>query len=366
VLAIGLHLVVTVGAVAESFERSILGWLGQASALDLVVTASGTLTERTAAPLDADLADALAAIPGVAEVRPIRETHVRFRDAEIGLRAWALGEPPTPRDLERFTFLEGRAVEAIPALVAGDVALVSQNLAHHFGLHAGDVIDLPAPAGTVRVRIAGVVLDYLAQSGTVIVARPAYVRHWQDPLADGFGIGLAAGASAEETRAQIAERLGERFDLVVLTLGDYLAEARTLIRRGFLPLRAIEVVTLVIGLLSLVNALLVSVAERFRELGLLRASGASMRQLVVMILVEAEATTAIAVLLGVASGIYGSQAWIRVHIPVATGWIVPYVFPFAMMATALGAAFALAAGAGAWPARLAARTPVVEALRAES
>jgi ABC-type antimicrobial peptide transport system permease subunit len=124
-------------------------------------------------------------------------------------------------------------------------------------------------------------------------------------------------------------------------------------------------VTLVIGLLTLLNALLISVAERFRELGVLRACGASTGQLVRMILAEALATGSIAAALGIVIGLYGSQSWIRVHIPIATGWIVGYVFPLAPTAIAVVGALAVAAVAALYPGRLAARLPVVEALRAD-
>jgi putative ABC transport system permease protein len=362
ILTIALHLVITVGAIAGSFERSVLGWLARGSALDLVVTSSGNYGERTLTLLDEGFAESLRTVPGVAEVRPLRENRVRFRGTEIGVRAWAIGAHPGERERRRFDFLEGSAREALLAVAAGTAALVSQNLAARFGLHAGDAIELPTPSGTARFAIAGVVMDYLSQTGTVLVERETYRRLWKDPLVDGFGIGLAAGASADETRDRIAERFGARFDLVVLTLADYLGNTSALIHRAFFPLRAIEGVTLAIGLLTLLNALLVSVAERFRELGILRANGASTGQLVRMILGEAVATGSIAALLGIAIGLYGSESWIRVHIPVATGWIVPYVFPLWPTALAVAGALTLGALAAVYPARLAARLPIVEAL----
>jgi putative ABC transport system permease protein len=281
------------------------------------------------------------------------------------VRAWAIGTQPGERERRRFDFLEGSARAAVAAVAAGQGALVSQNFAARFGLHAGETIELPTPSGMVRFTIAGVVMDYLSQTGTVIVERETYRRLWKDRLVDGFGIELAAGASASETRARITERFAPRFDLVVLELADYLANTAAVIHRAFFPLRAIEVVTLVIGLLTLLNALLVSVAERFRELGILRANGASTGQLLRMILGEAVATGSVAALLGIAIGLYGSESWIRVHIPVAAGWIVPYVFPLAPTALAVGGALALAALAAVYPARLAARRPIVEALRAD-
>ena len=365
VLTLGLSMVIVIGAIAASFEQSVLGWLARGSALDLVVASSGAYIQRSAALLDEGLGDELRTVAGVGEVRPLRDGHVRFRGVEVGLRAWALPDPPTERDIRRYDFRQGDRWRAVAEIAAGPAVLVSQSLATRFHLGCGDEIELPTPHGSARFAIAGVVLDFLSPAGTVILSREQYRRLWQDPLVDAFGIGLAPGASPQATRERIAERLGPRFDLVVLTMGDFLGEARTLIHRAFVPLRGIEVVVLLIGLLSLLNALLVWVGERLREFGLLRASGASRGQLVRMILLEAMATSTIAALLGIAVGVYGSHSWIRVHIPVATGWIVEYAFPLGVVAVAVVLALALAALAGAYPGRLAARMEIVDALRAE-
>jgi putative ABC transport system permease protein len=243
--------------------------------------------------------------------------------------------------------------------------LVSQNMAARFDLKPGEIVELPTPSGSTWLPIAGVVIDYLSQTGTVILSRDQYQRLWQDSLVDAFGIGVVPGVSVQATRERIGERLGSRFDLVVLTIGDFLEENRTTIRRAFLPLRGIEVVVLLIGLLCLLNTLLVCVAERFREFGLLRASGASRGQLVRMILLEALAIGIVASLLGIAVGFYGSHSWIRVHIPVATGWIVQYAFPLASVVAAVAVALMLALVAGAYPGRVVARMPIIDALKVE-
>jgi putative ABC transport system permease protein len=301
----------------------------------------------------------------VAEVRPIRESRVQFRGVEIVVRASAFDPPPAERDLRRFTVVEGDPRRAIAEVAAGSAVLVSQNMGARFGLRPGDTVELPTPYGSARLPIAGVVIDYLSQTGTVILSREEYRRLWQDPLVDAFGIGVVPGVSDQATRERIGERLGSRFDVVVLTIGDYLEETRALIRRAFLPFRGIEVVVLLIGLLSLLNTLLVCAAERFREFGLLRASGASTGQLVRMILLEALAISIVASLLGVAVGFYGSHSWIRVHIPVATGWIVQYAFPLASVAGAVAVALVLSVVAGAYPGRVVARMPIIDALKVE-
>lgn len=363
-LVIGLHLLVTVGAVVRSFDRSVLDWLEALRGVDVAVTSAGSITTFDAAPIDASLGAELAALPDVAAVRPYREVSIRLHDVDgVRVRAWAMnGES---EDLARYTFVAGDAAAAVAAVRAGDGALVSQGFSARFGARLGDAIALDAARGRLSVRVAGIVVDYGSPIGTIVVSRRRYLEWWDDPLVDGFAVRVRAGADPTGVREAILGHFADRFDLLVTTPGEALDEIRTLIRQAFHPLRAIEVVTLALTLVSLLNAFLIAVAERVPWIGMLRACGAERAQVAAMVALESLVVCVIGAGIAAVTGAAGSWAWVAVHVPAATGWIVRWAYPTGPTGLAVASALGLGALAAIVPARRATRVTIVRAIRWE-
>jgi ABC-type lipoprotein release transport system permease subunit len=91
---------------------------------------------------------------------------------------------PTSRSSAKhsqMTFLQGDAATSVPAVLQGD-AMVSENLARRLDLKVGDAIKLAAPTGERSYRLAGVILDYTSDQGTVILDRATMIRDWNDAV----------------------------------------------------------------------------------------------------------------------------------------------------------------------------------------
>ena len=127
-------------------------------------------------------------------------------------------------------------------------------------------------------------------------------------------------------------------------------------------LGAVGLVTLALGAMGVVNIMLVSVAERTREIGLRKALGATRASILFQFFLEGLMLTAISGAIGVAAA-YGATRLFGLA-PDIPGFELPHIYP----ATALLAATSLAAAgiiAGLYPARRAAMLTPVEALRQE-
>ena len=128
-------------------------------------------------------------------------------------------------------------------------------------------------------------------------------------------------------------------------------------------LGAVGLVTLALGAMGVVNIMLISVAERTREIGLLKALGATRRSILLQFFLEGLMLTSISGAIGV-GGAYGITRLLGLAPPI-DGFELPHIYP----ATAALAAVSLAmAGiiAGLYPARRAALLAPVEALRQET
>ena len=85
---------------------------------------------------------------------------------------------------------------------AGEAVIASENFASAYGVHAGDVVELQAPGGPMRLPISGIVRDYSDQQGAILLDLSVYRRLWQDDSVDFFRVYVAPGTDpARRARA---------------------------------------------------------------------------------------------------------------------------------------------------------------------
>ncbi|HEV8240708.1 MAG TPA: FtsX-like permease family protein, partial [Thermoanaerobaculia bacterium] len=122
---------------------------------------------------------------------------------------------------------------------------------------------------------------------------------------------------------------------------------------------AIGGISLVVGAIGILTMMWIAVGERTREIGLMRAIGATRQQVRLLFLAEAAALAALGGLVGLAGGL-GVGAILRLAIPG-----LPVSTPLAFVVAALAVAAATGLAAGALPAQRAAALDPIESLQAE-
>src|SRR5262249_28869565 len=164
--------------------------------------------------------------------------------------------------------------------------LISDNFAALHGTKAGDDIELEG----VSFHVIGTVLDYNWNRGTVIMDRDLYKRCFHDSLVDAFDIYLLPGKNPDAVRDGVDrwDRLwGVDHALVILKRDELRQRIADMIRRLFGIAYSQEIVVGLVAAMGVVMALLISVLQRRRELGLLRAVGATRGQILRTVLAEA-------------------------------------------------------------------------------
>ncbi|HEX8436693.1 ABC transporter permease [Archangium sp.] len=359
-LAIGVAMSVCLAGFVGSFQAASHRWLDQSVPADLFITSAARIAGSRNQPMAPELAEELAALPGVAQVDRVR---VLPHDV-LGLRAYVISL--IPEIYERYgrpELLEGRLPTREERL-AGRVT-VSENLSRRRNLHVEDSFEMSTPTGARTYTVAAVAVDYTSDQGVVFLSREVYQAHFQDDRVDTFELYLSDRTRLDELRRTITERWGERHQLYVLSNADLRQEATELIDDAFAVSYAMEVVAVLLALLGVVNTLLAAVLDRTREIGLLRAVGASRSHIVRLFVGEAA-------FIGLSGGLMGALAglWMGVLVTEvvggqATGWSFAYIFP-TRLALTMGVASTLCAIlAGLYPARRAATLNVVEALAYE-
>ncbi|MFB6623951.1 MULTISPECIES: FtsX-like permease family protein [unclassified Streptomyces] len=336
----------------------------------VTVTASGD-AQGTRGPVDADLAERLARVPGVAAAAPRIEGAGQLLAAD-GTPVGGKGPPTLAGNwiddpaLNPYKLAEGRAPSA-----PGE-AVVNRGAAKAAGLALGDTTVLRTP-DPVRVTVVGLATfggaDGMGQVTWAGLTRADAERYLTARPGEATSIAVRAGpgVSQEELVAALAPALPD--DVEAIT-GQRAAEENTEMVSGrFLSLfttflLVFSGVAVLVSVFSIHNTFAVLVAQRTRENALLRAIGAARRQVVAGTLAEALTVGLLASLAGLVAGI-GVAAGLQALFP-AIGFPFPegdLVVTGTSLALPLAVGLAVCAGSALLPAVRAGRTAPLAALR---
>jgi putative ABC transport system permease protein len=247
----------------------------------------------------------------------------------------------------------------------GRGVMVSDNLAQLQGLHLGEVLEIAAPHGVIRLPIVGIVVDYSDQQGTILMDRAVFQQYWHDDTVNVFRLYLAPAADVPDVKRRILERYAGERQVFVLTNGELKAYILKITDQWF-GLTSVQIaVAVLVAILGIVNTLTVSITDRRRELGVLRAVGALSGQIRRTIWMEAVSIGVLGLTLGYALGAVNLYYILQiVHRDIA-GMRLNYEFPLPVTLALVPTIMASAFIAAIWPAESAVHGSLVEALEYE-
>jgi putative ABC transport system permease protein len=364
-LAAGVALMVQTAGLIRSNERPIMTWVKESIAADLFASRGGPVsTNGQNLPMDDGMAGRLqAAFPGKIDTAlPARFQQVRYRDTLVLLVAVdALGFHRA--DSRRSAPVPG--LELYPRLAEQpDSVLVSDNFAARYGVKVGDWIELPGNPEPVRLRVIGSVVDYSWNHGTIIMDRAHYQARFHDDAVDVIDLYLKPGTDVEEVR-QAVQTWGKDETLFVLTQDELQDRISKMIHQLYLVAMLQELLVGVVSVLGVVTALLISVLQRRRELGLLRAVGATQTQVLRAVVAEATLMGMVGILIGILLGVPLEWFVVRIILFEETGFLFPVRIPWEDAGLIAAVALAAAALAGVGPALHAIRLRIPEAIAYE-
>jgi putative ABC transport system permease protein len=344
-LMIGLTLVTTMSIAGSSAGASVDRTVTRSFLGDVVVS------NAVGQPFSTEVADRVEGVEGVGSVTRLRTAESRTSGGRAFLTA---ADPATLPDVLRLELLAGSLAD-----LRGQTLLVGEEQARDKGLEVGDVVTFRMPGGRRDLRVVGVhdasVAGYLT---TLEVLREGGYPAEDSALL----VAVAPGADAAAVKRGIEDATADLPILTVKNQVEYAAEQREPIDRLVLMIYALLGLALVIAVLGVVNTLGLSVVERTREIGLLRAIGLDRRRLRRMIGLESVAIAVLGALLGLGLGLVFGLA--LMHSLRDEGLEVTRV-PWGSLAGYLLAAMAIGLAAAVLPARRAARLDVLDAVSRE-
>jgi putative ABC transport system permease protein len=360
-LMLSLAIVVAFGGMARASYDSIIDWMDATLNPDLFVMPSQDLTIRTLR-FPSAMAPRLKAIPGIARVQMVRDARIVFRQTPVMLVATeiaSIGEtarrPPVAGDSDAMYRLTA----------AGQGVMVSDNLAELQRLRLGEELEIPAPHGTIRLPIVGILVDYSDQQGTILIDRAVFERYWHDDSVNVFRVYLSPGAQVPDMKRRILEQFAGERQVFVLTNNELKAYILRITDQWF-ALTSVQIaVAVLVAILGIVNTLTVSITDRRRELGVLKAVGGLHGQIRRTIWLEALSIGILGLVLGFALGAVNLYYILQIVQHDIAGMRLDYHFPVSVMLRLVPTILAAAFVAALWPAESAVHGSLVEALEYE-
>ena len=291
-LVIGLTMVATVSVFAASLKASFTDVLANSTKADLYV-----LTPNSDAKgYSPEVVDIVRAVEGVDVISPTSFGKGRFDGKDVDFTAI---DPGTVEQTLELGMVEGEA-----SALTDTGVLVKDDLAEEQGWELGDTIPGAFPGDrAATLEVEGIYDGEGFVNTDYVISGAAHTAYVPDRLEGTAMVLVEPGETVSAVEDRIADALADQPDATVMDQEEFQGAMGALIDQLVTFVTALLLLAVVIALLGIVNTLALSVFERTRELGLLRAVGMSRGQVRAMVRWESVIISVIGALVGAVLGI---------------------------------------------------------------
>ena len=353
---ITLAMLISVGGMVGSFRASVDSWVDKSLGADVFVSG-----QTLSVSLSQKFANELKRVKGVADLTMIKVFPVRLDGERVMFRAI---EPQGVRRFARFQFTSGGKNKAWRELRRPRRIFISNVLSHKRRLEVGDKVALTTVRGRRVFQVAAVVVDFGGDMGDLMIGtRQDMKTYFNLDDASAFRIKVDQGVAPHVVARRIKKKSKGR-SLDVEDIQVFKDRVNRQVNNSFAVFNVLILLAAIVAAISVLNTLTMSILERRREIGVLRAVGATRGQIALMTLIEAFITGAIGVLVGLLVGGYISRDIVN-GMNLLTGYDIDFTFPVntAVWAAILG--LVMSTVAAIYPARRAATYQITEAIQHE-
>lgn len=345
-LMIGLALVTTMSILGASINKSIDAGVEREFSADFVIQ---NVSGQAFSP---GISKSVSEVPGVAAVSHVQAIVFRADGSQVFGSAT---DPARFGEVFDLDYVSGQA----PA--ADDTIALSESLAESLGKTTGDTVELSFTTGKVPATVTGVFADSNIVGQAVVplsTVTTAGIQRGDTTLA----VNATPGTGTGTVRANLERAVGDNPTIVVQDKQSYAEAQRAQVNTLLYLIYALLGLAIVIAVLGIVNTLALSVVERTREIGLLRAVGLTRPQLRRMVRLESVAIAILGAVLGIGAGLLFGVALQRSF---ADDGISDLAIPAGSLAVFVAVSALVGVLAAVLPARRAARLDVLRAITGE-
>jgi putative ABC transport system permease protein len=297
-------------------------------------------------------------VDGVSSVSGVRFSQAKVQGVS-GNQSVSSIDPQTFLGLYKLDMKEGG--DAAVSNLGANQVIVKKGYADSHDVNLGDTVQITTPIGKrLSLRASGIAEDKGGLLGNLTVTNTVAQTQFGEPK-DAFGlVGIDRGANEAAVKRQIASVLEQRYpEAEVLTNQEFKDDIAGQVNQLLGLIYALLALAIIVSLFGIVNTLVLSISERTRELGMLRAIGTSRKQVKRVVRWEAVITALIGAVLGVVMGVVLAVLFTRPLDDFTLSIPVPTLIVVLIVAGIAGV------GAAVLPARRASKLDVLEALAYE-
>jgi len=352
-IAIGIAAIVALGALAKGLLAEFTAAFGSSQA-DLVVTQAGggeSAATISLGAVDETIGEAIARLPEVEEVAGMALAFVPMPDIPFFI---LFGHDPDGFAIGHFQIVEGKGLAARAPRGQGKPILLGRAAADNLNKEVGDVVQVQGSAyRVVGIYETGAVFE---DGGAVVTLDEAQALLKQPRQVTALLVRLKDVGQLEVA----CQRIERRFPNLAVSQTSEVIDRMGSIDMVRVFVWGLSIIAVLAGGVGTMNTMVMSVAERTREIGVLRSLGWRQSRVVALILSESLALSVLGGLIGIVLGVVLIEAAGRVP---GVASLAPGVLTPGLVLGALAVALALGAVGGAYPAWRAARLVPLEALR---
>jgi putative ABC transport system permease protein len=371
-IAVTLSFVIMLGGIQAGVQVAIEQGIREALGADIFLVANQSIPISFTNNLTS-ISQVSTATPLGFSDQPSKAIGPGGKESTIGILSV---DPSVFSQIIAYNFVNSPAPNQAYAQLAtsNESLLMPDSLANKTGVLVGDNIRINTSVGLVPFRVAGIfngpVLQYLRfgesfASDSIIVSFKSQVKYFGGNLkAPIFLVDLKADAKAQATSvAHDIATLYPRYDLAEnsVTLSELLALVRTTVNRIFALILLILYFALLIATLGIGATMIMNVADRRREIGLLRSQGMSTGQVVLLFLGESIGLGLFGFLLAIPGGLLLLEG--ATNSTTIAGFWIPFIIPWGAIGQSLPLALLAVVAGSLYPAFRASRMSITQALK---
>lgn len=332
-----------------SLRASLTDWMGKNISSDVYIKPSACKSNFCFYPLSEELLGEVKKFPEVESVERFRTLYIDYQGKRV-----VAGFDGT--ELRQTSGYAGHAGDNGDEEGTAPRAGISRYLSIKFGLKQGDSIELPTPKGPVKFIVSEIFSSYSTTSGFIFMDRKWLKKYWGLDDATQIIVYVKQGADAGQFIEKLKRTLLPRYSVDIMNMDELRQRVLSIFNKTFAITYAIELISIIVSLIGVINMLLALVLERKREISIIRYLGGSWKQIRNMLVLSAG-------IIGVGGIVYGaflgwamSLIFINVINKISFGWEIHFRPPFLYLLIVCGILFLTTLMAGLIPSRVARKT----------
>jgi putative ABC transport system permease protein len=343
-VAVSSALIIAIVSSVFSLKQSFIYWINTYVSADVYVKAASCTSNFCYDPLPDKIFKIIARQPGVETVGRFRSLPVNFAGKRV-----VAGFGDSTLLWQRQAGVTTAEQERLQRLAQRPEVIVSEYLAVQYGLRRGDQIKLQTPKGMINFVVNNSSISYSTMSGFLYFDRKWLREYWEMDDATQLSVYLEKERDVPEFINRLRTTLAAEYALDITDNRELREAAIRIFDRSFAVTYSIELIAITISLIGVVNALMILVLERKRQISILRYLGSGWDKIRQMMMLSAATIGIAGIVLGCGMGAAISMVITHVINKISFGWEVPFQMPVLTLAVLISGLFVTTLLAGIVP-----------------